>query len=85
MDGHKMQWRNNLRIDEFFEYFSIKHEEDDEVETIAGLVQKLLCRMAKVNDEVKIENLKIKVLEIKGRRIKKLLVENLNEENVSAD
>ncbi len=74
-----------LRIDEFFEYFSIKHEEEDEVETIAGLVQKLLCRMAKVNDEVKIENLKIKVLEIKGRRIKKLLVENLNEENASAD
>ena len=73
-----------LRIDEFFEYFSIKHEEEDEVETIAGLVQKLLCRMAKVNDEVKIENLKIKVIEIKGRRIKKLLIENLNEENISS-
>ena len=31
--------------------------------------------MAKINDEIRIENLKIKVVEIKGRRIKKLIVE----------
>lgn len=65
-----------LRIDEFFDYFNIHHEEDGEVETIAGLVQKMLCRMAKVNDELEIDNLKVRVLELKGRRIKKLLVEN---------
>ncbi len=65
-----------LRIDEFFDYFNIHHEEDEEVETIAGLVQKMLCRMAKVNDELEIDNLKVRVLELKGRRIKKLLVEN---------
>lgn len=65
-----------VRIEDFFEYFNItSKDENEEVETIGGLVQKLLCRMAKINDEIKIENLKIKVVEIKGRRIKKLIVE----------
>ncbi len=63
-----------LRVDEFFEYFKINQQEE-EVETIAGLLQKRLGRLAKINDEIKIDNLKIKVIEFKGRRIKKLLVE----------
>lgn len=62
------------RVDEFFEFFDICKEEE-EVETIGGYVQKLLCRLAKVNDEVQFDNLKIKVIELKGRRIKKLLVQ----------
>ena len=63
-----------LRVNEFFEYFGIQQQEDD-VETICGLVQKLLGRLAKMNDEVMIEGFRLKVVELKGRRIKKLLVE----------
>ena len=63
-----------LRVNEFFEYFGIQQQEDD-VETICGLVQKLLGRLAKINDEVMIEGFRLKVVELKGRRIKKLLVE----------
>ena len=67
-----------LRIDEFFEFFDIEQkEEEEEVETMCGLIQKHLGRLAKVNDEIVIENLKIKVLEFKGRRIRKLLVEKI--------
>lgn len=76
VDNEKYIVNGLLRIDEFFDYFNIHHEEDEEVETIAGLVQKMLCRMAKVNDELVIDSLKVRVLELKGRRIKKLLVEN---------
>lgn len=68
-----------LRIDEFFEYFSI-HQQEDEVETICGLVQKLLGRLAKMNDEVLIDGYRLKVVELKGRRIKKLLVEKCSKE-----
>lgn len=63
-----------LRVNEFFEYFGIQQQEDA-VETICGLVQKLLGRLAKINDEVMIEGFRLKVVELKGRRIKKLLVE----------
>ena len=69
-----------LRVDEFFEYFNINQHED-EVETIAGLMQKRLGRLAKMNDEIQIDGLKIKVIEFKGRRIKKLLVATPDIEN----
>ena len=66
-------------IEEFSEYFNLKQEEDEDVETIGGLVQKLLCRLAKINDEIQIENLKLRVVELKDRRIKKILVEQIKE------
>ena len=69
-----------LRVDEFFEYFNINQHEE-EVETIAGLLQKRLGRLAKMNDEIQIDGLKIKVIEFKGRRIKKLLVATPDIEN----
>ncbi len=65
------------RIEEFSQYFNLKQEEDDDVDTIGGLVNKLLCRLARINDEIQIENLKLKVVELKNRRIKKILVEKL--------
>ena len=70
-----------VRIDDFFNHFNIDcHEE--EVETVGGFFQKTLGRLAKINDEICFDKLKIKVVELKGRRIKKLLVEiNNNEEN----
>ena len=74
-------WAENVR--KFFEYFEIEQHEE-EVETVGGLVQKSLCRLAKVKDEIEIENLKIKVVEMKGRRIQKLLVEKF-EKNETSD
>ena len=70
-----------VRIDDFFNHFNIDcHEE--EVETVGGFFPKTLGRLAKINDEMCFDKLKIKVVELKGRRIKKLLVEiNNNEEN----
>ena len=65
----------------FSEYFELQQEEDEDVETIGGLMQKLLCRLAKINDEVMIENLKLRVVELKARRIKKILVERIVKEN----
>ena len=69
-----------LRVDEFFEYFNINQHEE-EVETIAKKKKKRLGRLAKMNDEIQIDGLKIKVIEFKGRRIKKLLVATPDIEN----
>lgn len=66
-----------VRIEEFFKYFEIEQEEV-EVETIAGYVQKILGRLAKLNDEIIIAGFKLKVIEFKNRRIKKLLVEKID-------
>lgn len=76
VDENKYIVNGLLRIDEFFEYFCINQQEED-VETIAGLFQKRIGRLAKINDEIQIDNFKLKVVEFKGRRIKKLLVERL--------
>lgn len=67
-----------LRIDEFFKCFHIEQQED-EVETVGGFVQKSLGRLAKVSDEICINNWKIKVIEMKGRRIKKISTEKIIE------
>lgn len=83
VDENKYIVNGLMRVDEFFEYFEIEQHEE-EVETVGGLVQKSLCRLAKVKDEIEIENLKIKVVEMKGRRIQKLLVEKF-EKNETSD
>lgn len=77
IDKNKFIVNGLYRIEEFSEYFNLQQEDDEDVETIAGLVQKVLCRLAKINDEVKIENLKLKVIELKERRIRKILVERI--------
>jgi CBS domain containing-hemolysin-like protein len=79
VDKNKYIVNGLYRIEEFSEYFNLKQEEDEDVETIGGLVQKLLCRLAKINDEIQIENLKLRVVELKDRRIKKILVEQIKE------
>lgn len=76
VDKNKFIVNGLVRVEEFFDYFGVDYIEED-VETIAGLVQKHLCRIAKKNDEISICNLKIRVLELKGRRIKKILVDKL--------
>lgn len=65
-----------LRIDELVEFFNL-HEsqfEEDDVDTIAGLVVKLLGRIANVDDTVSFNGLTFTVTEIDGARITKLQI-----------
>lgn len=70
-----------LRIDEFNEYFeeqSIEvNFEDDDVETIGGLVVKHLGHIAQNNDEVEINGFSFKVLETDGARVVKLRIKKI--------
>jgi len=63
-----------MRIDELVEYFDLDEAqfEEDDVETIAGLVVKLLGRIADVQDQVTFNGLTFTVVEIDGARITKL-------------
>lgn len=65
-----------MRIDEFVEYFDLDKTllEEDDVETIAGLVVKLLGHIADVGDTVSFNGLNFKVVEIDGARVTKLEV-----------
>lgn len=63
-----------MRIDELVEFFDLKEAlfEEDDVDTIAGLVVKLLGRIAVVGDTVSFNGLTFTVKEIDGARITKL-------------
>lgn len=63
-----------MRLDEFAEFFNIDEKEidDEDIDTIGGLVVKLLGRLAEVNDTVKIHDLTFVVKEVDGARITKL-------------
>ena len=63
-----------LRIDELVEFFDLQEAqfEEDDVETIAGLVVKLLGRIANVEDSVTFNGLTFTVKEVDGARITKL-------------
>ena len=65
-----------MRLDEFAEFFNMDEEDidDEDVDTIGGLVVKELGRLAQVNDKVTIHNLKFIVKEIDGARITKLII-----------
>ena len=56
---------------------SFKDIYKDDVETIAGLVVKLLGKIARVNDTVEFNGLKFTVVEIDGARVTKLKVQKL--------
>ena len=60
-----------LRIDELADFFGLNRDifEDDDVETIAGFVVKLLGRIAVVGDSVSFKGLTFTVKEIDGARI----------------
>ncbi len=68
-----------MRTDEIAEFFEFDEEKFDEedIETIAGLVVKVLGRIANVNDEVEFNGLKFTVSEVDGARITKLIIEKL--------
>lgn len=63
-----------VRLDELAEFFKIKEDniDDEDIDTIGGLVVKLLGRIAEVNDTVTFENLTFIVKEVDGARITKL-------------
>lgn len=63
-----------MRLDELAEYFDINENllEEDDVDTIAGLVVKLIGRIADIGDSVSFKGLTFTVKEIDGARITKL-------------
>ena len=63
-----------MRIDELVEFFDLDESqfEEDDVETIAGLVVKLLGKIADVGDSVSFNGLTFTVIEVDGARITKL-------------
>lgn len=65
-----------LRLDELANYFDVPEEklEDDDVDTIAGLVVKELGRLAQLDDVVKFHEFIFTVKEVDGARITKLLI-----------
>ena len=73
-----------MRLDELANYFDVPDEklEDEDVDTIAGLVVKELGRLAQLDDVVKYHEFTFTVKEIDGARITKLLIVR-EEESVS--
>ena len=65
-----------MRIDELVKFFDLKEAlfEEDDVDTIAGLVVKLLGRIANIGDVVSFNGLTFTVTEIDGARITKLQI-----------
>lgn len=65
-----------MRLDELANYFDLPDDklEDDDVDTIAGLVVKELGRLAQLDDVVKYHEFTFTVKEVGGARITKLLV-----------
>ncbi len=72
-----------MRTDEIAEFFELDEEKFDEedIETIAGLVVKFLGRIAIVGDTVQFNGLKFTVSEVDGARITKLIIEKLPQES----
>jgi len=64
-----------MRIDEFANYFNREIPEEEDVETIAGIILKRLGRMAEVDDSVDFDKYTLTVEELDGTRIVKIKVE----------
>ena len=65
-----------MRPDELAEFFAMNTDifEEDDVETIGGLVVKLLGRIAEINDTVSFKGLTFTVKEVDGARITQLQI-----------
>ncbi len=76
-----------MRLDELSEYLELDDNEfeDDDVDTIGGLVVKILGRIADVGDTVEFKGLKFAVKEIDGARITKLEIIRIPEPENSED
>lgn len=74
-----------MRLDEIADTFEVEIIDED-VDTIGGLVVKLLGRIAQIGDVVEIQNLEFSVKEIDGARITKLVItKKLPEETPEAE
>lgn len=73
-----------MRIDEIAEFFELEIIDED-VDTIGGLVVKVLGRIAEIGDVVEIQNLKCSVKEIDGARVTKLEIVKLSPEEISEE
>lgn len=69
-----------MRLDEFADFFEFEIEDED-VDTIGGLVVKLLGRIAKAGDIAQFKNFEFTVKEIDGARITKLIINKKYPEN----
>lgn len=78
-----------MRIDELVKFFDLNENlfEEDDVDTIGGLVVKLLGRIANVNDTVSFNGLTFTVLEVDGARITRLRIfkASMNEPEISEE
>lgn len=76
-----------MRLDEFAEFFKINEKEidDDDIDTIGGLVVKLLGRLAEINDTVTLNNLTFVVKEVEGARITKLEIIKTEQEQTEEE
>lgn len=76
-----------MRVDEFAEYFGIAEKEidDEDIDTIGGLVVKQLGRLAEVNDTACINDLIFRVKEVDGARITKLEIIRQVPETISKE
>lgn len=76
-----------MRLDEFAEYFGIDEKEidDEDIDTIGGLVVKQLGRLAEENDTVSINDLTFRVIEVDGARITKLEIIRQVPETISKE
>lgn len=74
LEPHKYIANAMMRLDEMAEFFEIPEEaiDDEDIDTIGGLVVKLLGRLANLGDTVQFQNLTFNVKEIDGARITKL-------------
>ncbi len=66
-----------FRIDEFNDYFDLEAQnevEDEDIETIGGLVIKQIGHIAEVGDCCEVDGFKFQVLEVDGARIVKIKI-----------
>lgn len=71
-----------MRLDEIAEFFSVDLIDED-VDTIGGLVVKILGRIAQIGDTVGIQNLEFNVKEVDGARITKLIITRVHPEEIA--
>jgi len=74
IDEHTMQIDGLMRIDEVNQELGIELPEDDNYETVAGLILYQLCRIPEEGEQFHYGDLDITVQEMKGPKIEKALI-----------
>jgi CBS domain containing-hemolysin-like protein len=74
IDEHTMRIDGLMRIDEVNQELGIELPEDDNYETVAGLILYQLCRIPEEGEQFHYGDLDITVQEMKGPKIEKVLI-----------